>query len=183
MSNEVIYIQAKGSLDKKDSDSYRTPLWLFDYLNNIHNFDVDICSSDINKLCDNFFTIDNNALEKQWIKHGKMGYCNPPYSRGEKEKFLDKAFLEMKNGFSTVFVIPADLSNICWKEKIIGKATKITVISGRVSFDKPEHARVKSGAGVGVSIVEFISNKESNNNIYFVSRDELIKNYEKDFKG
>lgn len=161
MSNVAIYTQAKNDMPEKDSDSYGTPQWLFAWLDDEYDFDVDICASDINHKCDKYYTLDNTSVGKDWSEMGSVAFCNPPFSRGKKEVLWHEAYRNMKeNGVSTVFVVPADDCNIAWHEHIFGKATKITKIVGRVKFDVPHQPGVESNGAIGVAVVEFMSGEE-----------------------
>lgn len=172
MSNQLIYLCPDNGMETKNSDSYGTPQWLFDFLDQEYEFDIDLCASDINHKCDSYFTIENNALEKSWSFYGSVGFCNPPYSRGLKEKFLNVARKEMDLGFSTVFVIPADVSNVYWRDLIIPFATKISIITGRVKFNNP-HTDIESSGGIGTAIVEFMHGEDPDNQIHWICRDKI----------
>lgn len=58
--------------------TWGTPQWLFNKLNNVFNFTLDVCAVLETAKCQNFYTPEINALEQQW-----KGTCwmNPPYGR------------------------------------------------------------------------------------------------------
>lgn len=172
MSNQRIYINANSAADGKASDSYGTPGWLVEYLKMQYNFTCDAAASDENHLFDNYYTVDNSALDADWRENKGDVFCNPPFSAGMKEKFLAKAFEEMKRGVTSVFVIPADPSNKCWLDHIFGKATKITIINGRVKFIDPI-TRLESKAGIGTALIEFKAYAEPVNTMGVVERDKV----------
>ena len=180
MSTQVISLssgrQAKGKL----SDSYRTPPWLFEWLDNEYDFDFDICASDENHLLPKYYTEKKSSLGKDWSEIGSIGFCNPPFSHGSKEKFLAEAHRNLvENQVSSVFLIPSDVSNKFWMDHILGKATKITVIVGRVKFFDPV-TNEESKGGLGCAIVEFMLDEEPAYTIdHFVSRDNVRKLIEK----
>lgn len=167
--------QAKGKL----SDSYRTPPWLIAWLDSEYDFDFDICSSDENKLFDKHYTESNSCIDKNWSELGGVGFCNPPFSHGSKEKFLAEAYRNLtENGVSSVFLIPSDVSNNFWGSHILGKATKITVIIGRVKFYDPETNKESSGA-LGCAVVEFMLDEDPVSTIdNFVIRDEIRRKFD-----
>ncbi len=169
--------QAKGKL----SDSYRTPPWLVRWLDEEYDFDFDICASDENHVFDKYYTEENSALDANWSEKGAVGFCNPPFSHGSKEKFLSKANDELlNNGVSSVFLIPSDVSNKFWRDHILGKATKITVIIGRVKFYDPVK-NIESIGALGCAVVEFMLDEEPVSAIeHFVNRDEIKAKYEQD---
>lgn len=173
MSNQRIYQRAQSHADGKQSDSYMTPKWLFDYLDDEYSFTCDAAASDENHLCEHYYTQDKSALDAGWSESGGTVFCNPPFSAGYKEAFLAKAYQELvDNNVSSVFVIPADASNKCWLDHIFGKATKITIINGRVKFLDPI-AGIESRAGLGTAIIEFQYGEPPVNRIGYIERDKV----------
>jgi site-specific DNA-methyltransferase (adenine-specific) len=67
-------------------DDYGTPQWLFDRLNDIFNFDIDVCASDWNYKVKKYFSEKNNSFRKKW-----RGNCfmNPPYSKAQSKCLPD----------------------------------------------------------------------------------------------
>src|ERR1700761_1100004 len=63
------------------SHEWSTPQDLFDRLNEVHHFELDVCATTENAKCDVYFDIDQDGLSKEW--HGKV-WCNPPYGRAIK---------------------------------------------------------------------------------------------------
>lgn len=173
MSNQRIYINANSAADAKASDSYRTPKWLIDWLNDEYSFTCDAAASEENHLFDVYYTAERSAFDADWSESGGHVFCNPPFSNGMKEKFLAKAFDELtENGVSSVFVIPADPSNKCWLDHVFGKATRITIINGRVKFLSPESGD-ETKAGIGTAIIEFQHGEKPVNTLGFVVRDKI----------
>ena len=62
-------------------DDWRTPMTLFRRLDGRFRFTGDACASDLNALCDNFFTEKTDALNSHWGGLGSRVFMNPPYSR------------------------------------------------------------------------------------------------------
>ena len=174
MSTQLIAQSAGRQAQGKLSDSYRTPPWLFEWLDNEYDFDFDICASDENHLLSKYYTEENTSIGKNWSELGSVGFCNPPFSHGSKEKFLAEAYRNLiENQVSSVFLIPSDVSNEFWLDHILGKATKITVIVGRVKFYDPA-TNEESKQGLGCAIVEFMHDEEPVNGIdHFVRRDDV----------
>lgn len=162
MSTQVIARQQKNKKQAmgKLSDSYRTPPWLIRWLDEEYDFDFDVCASDENALFENYYTEQNSYFGKNWSELGAIGFCNPPFSHGQKEKALAEAYRNLKdNGVSSVFLIPSDVSNCFWLDHIIGKATKITVLVGRIKFYDPVTNKESKGA-LGCAVVEFMLDEE-----------------------
>ena len=55
---------------KEIRDSWATPRKLFDALNEEFGFVLDAAASDSNALCDDYFTIEDDALNQPWNKGG-----------------------------------------------------------------------------------------------------------------
>lgn len=162
MSTQVIaqHQKNKRQAQGKASDSYRTPPWLFHCLDSEYDFDFDICASDESALCEKYYTEENSYFGKNWSEFGAVGFCNPPFYHGSKEKALSEAYRNLtENGVSSVFLIPSDVSNRFWLDHIIGKATKITVIVGRVKFHDPITNNESNGA-LGCAVVEFMLDED-----------------------
>ena len=49
-----------------NSDEWATPKSLFDELNKEFEFDLDPCATDQNHKCEEYYTISDNGLEKNW---------------------------------------------------------------------------------------------------------------------
>lgn len=180
MSTQVIAQQQKNKRQAKGklSDSYRTPPWLIRWLDDEYDFDFDVCASDENHLFDRYYTEGNPYSGRDWSELGSVGFCNPPFSHGSKEAALAEAYRNMiENEVSTVFLIPSDVSNNFWLDHILGKATKITVIVGRVKFHDPETGEEASGA-LGCAVVEFMAHENPVFTIdNFVRRDDIKEKY------
>lgn len=177
MSNQRIYQRAQSQSDGKMSDGYRTPQWLIDWLDDEYAFTCDAAASDENHLFGCYYTESNSGLDADWAESGGHVFCNPPFSTGFKESFLAKAHQELKdNSVSSVFVIPADATNKCWLDHIYGKATKITLINGRVKFLDPSSGD-ESKAGLGAAIIEFQHGEQPADKIWFVERDKIKGKY------
>lgn len=116
---------------------YETPLDVFDYLNNIYNFECDLFASDKNALCDNYFTEDNSAFDNVWYK---TNFANPPY----KTKLQDEAFkLAYLNSIhrdnTTVMLVPARTDTIRFHKWVFPhKNVDIIFLEGRLKFGDSE---------------------------------------------
>ena len=70
------------------SDSWATPKYLMDELQEEFNFDFDPCPLELGEI-----TEDKDGLLIEW---GERNFINPPYSRKLKDAFVKRA-VEMKN--------------------------------------------------------------------------------------
>lgn len=110
-------------------DDWRTPKDLFDSLNNEFNFTVDLCASDENALCDNYFTKDRSCFDAN-LK-GQTIFCNPPYGRG-MIKFIRKCY-ELSHDNIVVILVPSR-TDTGWFHDYILPHAEIRFIKGRLRF-------------------------------------------------
>jgi len=135
-----------------DKDTWATPQYLFNWLNSIYNFDVDLCADKDNHKVNRYFTKKDNALEQSWSFQGKTGYCNPPYSN--TKPWIEKAMIEAGRGFTTVMLIPTP-NGESYYHKLFMMAASITFITGRIAFYNPSLKKYVSGNPRGSCVVEF----------------------------
>ena len=69
----------KGALFSSNDQTWRTPSWLFNELNEEFNFDLDAAAHSGNKLCSNYISPEEDALKVEW--EGGSIFCNPPMER------------------------------------------------------------------------------------------------------
>lgn len=111
-----------------DSAEWETPEWLFKYLDNIYNFELDVCANEKNTKCKNFYTIKDNCLEKKWVGNCFM---NPPYGRKIID-FVRKAYIESWSN-NVVCLLPAR-TDTKWFHEYCIKAESIWFLKGRLKF-------------------------------------------------
>lgn len=113
-------------------DEWETPQYLFNELNSEFDFTLDVCATIKNTKCENFFSKKDDALNQSWF--GRC-FMNPPYSRGNIDKFVRKAYEEtvLVNCELVVGVLPTRTSTKYFHEYIYGK-TEIRFLKGRIKF-------------------------------------------------
>ena len=111
------------------SNEWETPKDFFNKYNDLYNFEIDVCATDDNTLCDDHFTIDDDALTKDWGK--KICWMNPPYGRGIG-KFIKKAYEESIKGCIVVCLIPSRTDTRWWHDYVM--KGDIEFIKGRLKF-------------------------------------------------
>ena len=157
-------------------DSWSTPQYLFDWLNSIYKFDIDLCADSENKKCDYWYGVEDDALTFRW-NHLNTGFCNPPYS--SIKPWVKKAIEEVSNGFTTVMLIPTPNGESYYKD-VFDHAKSITFITGRIAFYNPHLKKLVGGNTRGSCVVEFSKTfKYSKPEIYHILRDDLIARYSK----
>ena len=137
----MINLEREMSFDK---DTWSTPQYLFNWLNNFYNFDIDLCASEENNKCDNYFNKDDNALKMDWcmVGHRNTGFCNPPYSN--IKPWIKKA----------IMLIPTPNGESYYQD-IFENATGITFITGRIAFYNPALKKEVAGNTRGSCVVQF----------------------------
>jgi phage N-6-adenine-methyltransferase len=131
------------------NDERRTPRWLFDRLNEKFQFTVDAAASDENALVGNYWTKENDGLKQDWSGH--TVWCNPPYSRGQLVKWVEKAAIDSTcyPGATTLMLLPADNSTVAG-QAALRAAKAILFLDQRLAFDDE-----KSGAKFASWLVLF----------------------------
>lgn len=107
------------------SDNWATPAYVYDKLNEEFQFDFDPCPL-------NHDTSLWDGLNVEW---GGRTFCNPPYSKGLKPLFIDKAIEEAKKGKLVVLLLPVSTSTKMFHEKLLPNITEpIRFFKGRIKF-------------------------------------------------
>lgn len=109
-------------------DDYETPQDLFDRINDVFYFSLDVAGNKTNAKCPVFFTEEDNALDKDWVG---VCWCNPPYSNWAA--FAKKACEERKKGATVVMLIPPRTDSKAWHTYVM-LADEVIQLKGRVSF-------------------------------------------------
>jgi len=139
----------KSNMDvhfSSNSDEWCTPQWLYDELNEEFNFEWDIATSTVsfNSKTGKYacYTEERDAINQDWSQDFKVGYCNPPYSRGKQKQFVRKAVEQMRKGVTSVFLIPARTDTKAWHTYIWDKTkqcpregVEVRFLEGRLKFE------------------------------------------------
>lgn len=124
-----------------NTDLWATPQSLFNELDAEFGFTLDVCASDDNTKCANYFTKEHDGLAQDWA--GYMCWMNPPYGR-EIGKWVAKA-----SRHNCVCLLPARTDTKWFHEYIYHKA-EIRFLKGRVKF-----GNAKCGAPFPSMVVVF----------------------------
>lgn len=120
-------------MTSKSSDERSTPQDLFNYADvKWGPFTLDACASDSNAKCKVYWTASHNSLIQPW--HGVV-WCNPPYSRGNTEPFVERAAWAVTHGPAdrVVMLLPVTTSNRWWQRNF-RKAAFIEFLPCRIRF-------------------------------------------------
>ena len=116
------------------TDDWATPQNLFDELDAIHNFTLDVAASSTNYKTAKWFGLDHDDPERHdglamsWANESV--WCNPPYGRVIKQ-WVKKAHEESKHA-SIVMLLPARTDTAWFHDYAIRH--KVTFIRGRLKF-------------------------------------------------
>lgn len=112
-------------------DLWQTPRNIFQYWNGRYDFECDVAASDINHLCSDYFTVDDDALTIPWKD---TNWCNPPYSN--IAPWVKKAVYECENhDRKTVMLIPANMDTKWFMDVIHSPhACIVFLVGGRIRF-------------------------------------------------
>ena len=151
-------------LEVQIDDYFETPPDLFKLLNDIFNFQIDICANKNNALCKNYYTNDgvNDALTKNWSDHFNIAFMNPPYSKkGGKDLFIKKAYEESLKGCTTVCILPVKTSTKAFHNYIYSNPNcRIHFLKGRPKFYLNGKPSENSGRN-DIMIVTFFNEKKA----------------------
>lgn len=123
-----------NAMFSSNRDDWETPLELFNQLDAIYHFDLDVCALPHNAKCDKYYTPDDDGLSKTW-----EGTCwmNPPYGR-HIGRWMEKAYKSSLVGATVVCLVPSRTDTAWWHDYAM-RASKITYIRGRIKFVGAKH--------------------------------------------
>ena len=139
---------------------WRNPPDLFEKLNEIYNFDCDVCASDENHLCDKYFTKERSALDPGAV-WGERCFMNPPYGK-ELKHFVKAARDYVRRNTTSIVVclIPARTSAHWFHDLVFDSACGLTFIDGRLKFSGNKHV-----APFASCIIEYRWNERTGMNL------------------
>lgn len=116
-----------------DINEYETPPELFNKLNQIVGFDIDLAASAENSLCDDFCD-DLLTVEGLDKSAGLIGWLNPPFNN--KEKLIRFCLLELRQIFREIWLlIPNNARETeFWQTYVWPEADEIISLSPRLNF-------------------------------------------------
>jgi len=116
------------------TDDWSTPIDLFNQLDSMHQFDLDVAASMTNHLCDDWLGLDHpdearrDGLKADWVGHI---WCNPPYGRGIKDWVLKAS----QHQDLVVMLLPAR-TDTKWFHEIVLPNADVEFIKGRLKYGR-----------------------------------------------
>ena len=146
------------SSNKQD---WGTPQEFIDWIEENFNMtlDLDVCAHSGNNKCERYFTLEDNALEQEWVCEN--GWMNPPFG-SELPVFLRKCLDEvftMNNAENMWVLIPARTDTKWFHELVVPWAEHIYFIKGRFNFDF-SRANKKANAPFPSMLIHFTCAEE-----------------------
>jgi len=109
-----------------DRLDWETPHELFQKLDSVFGFDVDLCADTRNSKCEKFYSVYNSAFDNlPW--RSESNWMNPPYGRGIG------AWIEGASVSNCVCLLPARVETK-WFQTVWEKASAVCFIRGRLKF-------------------------------------------------
>ena len=121
------------------NDEWRTPLDLFQKLDDEFSFDVDLCTNGENSLCSKYSTDVEMFLQKGEDKAGEVYWMNPPYSRGNIGKCMETAY-HLSENHTVVCLVRFDPSAKWFQKWVDDRATEVRMLDRRVKFQGADSA-------------------------------------------
>ncbi|MFP4793706.1 phage N-6-adenine-methyltransferase [Pasteurella multocida] len=148
-----------------NKDHYRTPKYVFNWLDRRFYFLIDGCASEHNALCSTYIGDGINAAAPDFLTFEPLEqvietaeatlriFVNPPYSN--PLPFVQLA-AELRNaGYLVVMLLPADKSTK-WYQVIQDNATEvIDIVGGRINFLHPVTGEKVKGNNKGSMVAVF----------------------------
>ena len=113
------------------STDWETPQDFFENLDQVFDFDIDVCATAANTKCEKYFSREDNGLLKEWT--GTV-WCNPPYGR-DVEKWVKKGHDSHLKGTTVVMLLPAR-TDTNWMHKWVFGSAIVIFLKGRLKFGK-----------------------------------------------
>ncbi len=149
------------------SNEWVTPQHLFNELNKEFKFTLDPCSTNENKKCKKYYTLQEDGLSKSW--KDETVFMNPPYG-GHTRDWIEKAYLESLNGAVVVCLIVSATDRSYWHDFIFPRASQIRFIRGRLRFsDSKSTAPFASAIVIFDESMPFVKFREYNQRVKFKS--------------
>lgn len=113
------------------SVEWETPRDLFDKLDKEFHFTLDVCATDENAKCTEYYTKEQNGLDRPWTG---VCWCNPPYGR-KVYLWIKKAAQAALEGNTVVMLLPSR-TDTRWFHKYLYQqpGVELRFLPGRLKF-------------------------------------------------
>lgn len=125
---------AGGKKHYSKRDDWGTPQELFDRLDGVWGFTMDVAAEPNNAKCRRYLTKESDALTQSWGKH--KCWMNPPYTRNIGA-WVEKAYRESRHGATVVCLLPAKTDTRWFHDYCT--LGKIEFLRGRIKFEGAQY--------------------------------------------
>jgi len=130
-------IQGKSKLGRVRNDGrwhnrgsdWATPLELYKKLDDEFHFTLDPCASDWNAKCSNYFSVEEDGLNRDWGQ--RTVFMNPPYGKALND-WVAKAYESACKGAIVVCLVPSATDTSWWHDYAL--RGEIRYLRGRPRF-------------------------------------------------
>ena len=109
---------------------WATPQDLFDRLDAVHHFTLDVCATHENAKCQRYFTREQDGLAQDW--DGRV-WMNPPYGR-EIGLWVDKALRASRTTARFVVCLLPARTDTRWFHELCLPYGRVEFLRGRLKF-------------------------------------------------
>lgn len=113
-------------------DKYETPPPLFKKLDDEFHFTLDPCCELHTAKCKKFYTLEDDGLSKDW--QGETVFCNPPYSNGNIDKWMEKCYKESLKPNTIIVALVAVSTSANWFHNWVLNKAELRFVERRVRF-------------------------------------------------
>lgn len=106
----------------------------------IVDFTIDLAASAENKVCERFYSEEDDSLIQDWNVATGWAFCNPPF--GTIEPWVAKASREAWKGAYTAMLVPASVGSNWWRTWVEPYAYQ-SYLNKRITFVGHKHAYPK----------------------------------------
>jgi site-specific DNA-methyltransferase (adenine-specific) len=127
-------------------DTWQTPQHVYDWLDKQFHFELDAACTIENCKCAYgiFYNQNHDALVEDWTHdtsnafdfYYKNIWLNPPYSRGNLPRFMEKAYQESLKGATIVCLVPLDITS--WVRNFVIGKSEVWIPDERICFIDPD---------------------------------------------
>lgn len=117
----------------RKNDLWTTPKPLFDKLNALWNFTVDVACSHETALCLKHYTPEDDGLSQDWSND--TFWLNPPYS--DLSPWLSKSVEDYNRGATGLILVPARTDTRAFQNFASPFCDAMCFIKGRLKFGNP----------------------------------------------
>ena len=113
-----------------------TPRDFFDKLNKRFKFTLDPCANKQNHKCARWHGPESpfgeDGLAESW--QGHRVFMNPPYARGQVDKWIKKAYEESRDKETSVVALIRSATDTKYFHKYIWRKARLEFVKGRLKF-------------------------------------------------